>query len=338
MPDGPLRIAVTGAAGYLGGRLIQRLQDCDSVSYVLATDIRAPISTYGDRPVIPAYAGIHEAAGGVIQDVEFARLDITEPFPDLFARYDINAVVHLAYKLNPGRRPDLARRVNVTGTDHVIEACANSDVAHVVYLSSTSVYGAHPDNPDFLTEDDPVRSIPGFQYSEHKAAAESRLIEFAERSSTTAVTILRGCPVMGPHADNFIANAFRKPALPRLGDADPPMQFIHEDDLTEVIIKCLEAGPSGTYNVAGDGTIRWSRMAAVMGRRTLRLPPAAWRALTSVAWTLGLQSDSPACGLDFIRYRWTASADKLKRELGVSPKHTSSQAWESFARPSSVRL
>ena len=339
MPDGPLRVAVTGAAGYLGGRLIQRLQDCDSVSYILATDIQARSENRVERSERD-WRGLTPRSSPLTPHnrVEFARLDITEPFPDLFARYDINAVVHLAYKLNPGRRPDLARRVNVTGTDHVIQACANSDVSHVVYLSSTSVYGAHPDNPDFLTEDDPVRPIPGFQYSEDKAAAESRLTEFAERSSTTAVTILRGCPVMGPHADNFIANAFRKPALPRLGDADPPMQFIHEDDLTEVIIKCLEAGPSGTYNVAGDGTIRWSRMAAVMGRRTLRLPPAAWRALTSAAWSLGLQSDSPACGLDFIRYRWTASADKLKRELGVSPKHTSSEAWESFARQSSVRL
>ena len=319
MPDARLRVAVTGAAGYLGGRLAERLRDCDDVSYVLATDIRTPReSAHNDH-------------------VNFAHLDVTEPFPDLFGRHDINAVVHLAYKLNPGRRPDLARRVNVTGTDHVIEACANSDVSQVVYLSSTSVYGAHPDNPDFLTEDDPVRPIPGFQYSEDKAAAESRLIEFAERNSAASVTILRGCPVMGPNADNFIANAFRKPALPRLGDADPPMQFIHEDDLTEIIVKCLETGPSGTYNVAGDGTIRWSQMAAVMGRRTLRLPPAAWRSLTSIAWSLGLQSESPACGLDFIRYRWTASADKLKRELDSSPKHTSSEAWESFANTRSLR-
>ena len=312
MPDRPLRLAITGAAGYLGSRLIERLQGHDAVGYILATDIRSPGSTYNGQ-------------------VEFVRIDVTEPFPDLFGRYDINAVVHLAYTLNPGRRPDLARRVNVSGTDHVVEACSNSDVAHVVYLSSTSVYGAHPDNPEFLTEEDPVRPVPGFQYSEDKAAAERRLIEFSEQSSSVPVTILRGCPVIGPHADNFIANAFRKPVLPRVGGADPPMQFVHENDLTEIIVKCLERRPSGIFNVAGDGTIHWTRMAAVMGRRMLRLPPVIWRSLTSVAWDLGLQSDSPACGLDFIRYRWTASADKLKRELAASLKYTSSEAWESFA-------
>ena len=292
--------------------LIERLQDCDAVDYILAIDIRTPSSTYSDS-------------------ADFVRVDVTEPFPDLFARYEINAVVHLAYVLNPGRHTGPARRVNVSGTNRVIEACANADVAHVVYLSSTSVYGAHPDNPEFLTEDDPVRPVPGFQYSEDKVAAEERLIEFAEQSSGALVTVLRVCPVMGPRADNFIANAFRKPVLPRLGEADPPMQFVHEDDLTDVVIKCLETRPSGIYNVAGDGTIRWTQIASVMGRRMLRLPPVAWHSLTSMAWYLGLQSDSPACGLDFIRYRWTASAEKLKRDVGVSLKHTSREAWESFA-------
>ena len=109
------------------------------------------------------------------------------------------------------------------------------------------------------------------------------------------------------------------------------MQFTHEDDLTEVIVKCLETRAAGVYNVAGDGSIRWTEMAAIMGRRMLRLPPMAWRSLTSLAWNLGMQSDSPACGLDFIRYRWTVSADKLKRDLGVNLAYTSSEAWESFA-------
>ena len=312
MADESLRVAITGAAGYLGSRLIERLEESDTADYILATDVRIPLSNHGEN-------------------TDFVRLDVTEPFPTLLAQHDINAVVHLAYVLNPGRRRDRARKVNVLGTEHLVEACRNSDVSHVIYLSSTSVYGAHPDNPEFLTEEDPVRPIPGFQYSEDKVAAERRLTDFAEESSKAAVTILRGCPVMGPRADNFIANAFHKPVLPRIGNADPPMQFTHEDDLMSVIARCLETKSSGVYNVAGDGTIRWSNMAQIMGRTMLRLPLVAWRSLTSLAWNLGLQSDSPACGLDFIRYRWTASADKLKRELGVNLTYTSSEAWESFA-------
>ena len=310
--DRSVRIAVTGAAGYLGGILIERLADHDRASYVLATDIRQPGSSSREN-------------------IEFVQQDITRPFAALFREHRIDVVVHLAYVLDSSSRPESARHVNVIGTDHVLEACQSANVSHIVYLSSTSVYGAHMDNPDFLTEDDPVRPVLGFQYSENKVDAEKRLIEFSRRYPQVAVTILRVCPVMGPNADNFIANAFRKPVLPGVGSADPPMQFLHEDDLLELLMRYIQDRFSGIYNVAGNGTILWSEMAQVMKRRLLRLPPAVWQAITATAWTLRLQSESPACGLDFVRYRWTVSTAKLRRDLGIDLRYTSRQAWESFA-------
>ena len=227
MDEAVLRIAVTGASGYVAGRLIRRLQKSDGVDTILATDIGPPTIQYSRK-------------------VKFMSWDVTAPCPDLFARHRIDAVVHLAYVLNPAHRKTHARMVNVTGTDNVLDACENAGVRHVIYLSSTSVYGAHPDNPPFLTEDDPIRPIKGFQYSEDKAAAEARLSTFAEWNPSAAVTVLRVCPVMGPNADNFIAGAFRKPLLPAIGGADPPMQFLHEDDLISVLTQCLEQRPAGT--------------------------------------------------------------------------------------------
>ena len=339
MADLGLRVAVTGASGYIGGRLIERLHG-DSAGYVLATDVRPPEA---GQPVGASLVGAQsppeagQPAGASLAGaqsphearicVEFVRHDIAEPLGDMFRRRRIDAVVHLAYVLNPGRRVGLARRVNVGGTANVIRACEDAGVSRVVYLSSASVYGARADNPDWLTEDDPPRPLRRFAYSEQKLEAERLLTEFAARTGTK-VSIIRACPVMGPNADNFIANAFRKPVLPVLGDADPPMQFIHEDDLVETLIRCLRSKPSGIYNAAGDGAIRWGEMAALAGRRTLRLPASAWRALAAAGWALGIQNDSPAVGLDFIRYRWMVSADKLKRELGVEMRYTSREAWE----------
>ena len=310
MNKAPLRVAVTGAAGYIAGRLISRLHDSDGVETILASDIRPPPVPYSDK-------------------VKFARWDITAPRPDIFAAHRINAVVHLAYVLNPSRREAYARKVNVAGTDNVLQACQAAGVRHILYLSSTSVYGARPDNPPFLAETDPIRPVEGFQYSEDKAAAESHLAEFARREPRAAVTVLRVCPVMGPNADNFIANAFRKPILPAIGDADPPMQFLHEDDLIRALTLCLERRPAGIYNLAPDDTIRWSEMVAMTQARMLRLPAPLWRSLTSAAWRLRLQNDSPACGLDFIRYRWTASPKKIKSQLRLRLRYTSRAAWQS---------
>jgi len=310
MSDTPLRIAITGASGYIAGRLIRQLQDCSSVSVILATDVRPPGTQFSDK-------------------VKFAHWDVVESRPDIFSSHRIDTVIHLAYVLNSARREAHARRVNVTGTDNVLKACREAGVKHVVYLSSTSVYGAHADNPALLTETDPVRPVEGFQYSQDKVAAESRLLEFAQRSPESIVTILRVCPVMGPNADNFIANAFKKPILPAIGSADPPMQFLHEDDLVHTVALCLDHRPKGTYNVAGEGSIAWTEMIRMINRPVLKLPAAVWYPLTSAAWHLRLQNESPACGLDFIRHRWTASTEKIKAEIGIKFRHTSWSAWQS---------
>ena len=313
MSDAPLRIAITGASGYIAGRLISQLQDCGGVSHILATDTRPPGIRFSGK-------------------VKFAYWDVAERRPDIFSSHRIDAVLHLAYVLNPARRKANARRVNVAGTDNVLQASRGAGVKHVIYLSSASVYGAHADNPTLLTETDPVRPVEGFQYSQDKVAAESRLLEFARRNPEAIVTILRACPVIGPNANNFIANAFKKPVLPAIGSADPPMQFLHEDDLVRALARCLKLRPRGVYNVAGDGIIRWSEMVSMMERPLIRLPAPIWYFLTSAAWRLRLQSDSPACGLDFIRHRWTASAEKIKAEIGIEFRHTSRSAWQSYAR------
>ncbi len=280
---------------------------------ILATDIRPPSVEYSSK-------------------VTFVAWDVSENRPDIFARHRVDTVIHLAYVLNPTREKSRARIVNVAGTGNVLQAAEKSGVRQVIYLSSASVYGAHADNPELLKETDPVRPLEGFQYSQDKVVAESLLCKFASRNPEIAVTILRVCPVMGPNADNFIANAFKKPLLPGIGSADPPMQFLHEDDLVQTLIRCLERRPRGIYNVGGDGAVRWSEMVAMMNRPIIRLPAPVWYVLTSAAWHLRLQNDSPAIGLDFIRYRWTADTDKIKSAIGIEFRHSSRSAWESYSR------
>ncbi len=313
MSDLPRRVGVTGAAGYIAGRLIDGLVALKSVESVLATDIRQPQS-------IPS------------PKVEFLRQDVGEPFPDLFVGRELDAVVHLAYVLNPGHDRRAAHRVNVQGTANLLEACARAGVRHILYVSSTSVYGAHLDNPELLSEDAPMRPLKGFQYSEDKAETEGLLTAFAAANSGTAVTVLRACPVLGPFADNFISRALSKRVLVALRGYDPPMQFLHEDDLVEIMLKCLTDRRSGTYNLAGNGTVLWSEMAGLLERRLLNLPAPVLYTLAALGWHLRLQSESPARGLDFIKYRWNADTDKVRRELGAEFRYTSRQSLEAFAR------
>ena len=307
------RVAVTGAAGYIGRKLVTALELDSTVESVLAIDL------------LPL-------AGHVSSKVAFLRHDITLPFTAALSDHRVDALVHLAFVLNPSRDRNRSREVNVGGALQALRSCAQAGVGHVVYLSSSTVYGAHPDNPAELTEESPMRPVSGFQYGEDKVEVEGLLADWVKRDPRMTASVLRACPVMGPSADNFIAEAFSKPFLVGVLGHDPEMQLCHEDDVVEVIRACTLSRSVGVYNVAGDRAIRWSEMVRAMGRRLVRLPARITYPLTELTWRIKLQNDSPAVGLDFIRYPWVVSTAKLRRELGFGPMRTSQEAWDSFAR------
>lgn len=305
------RIAVTGASGYLGRLLIARLERRAAVERILALDIRPPRA-----PLSPK--------------VDFVHCDITAPLRDLFADHSIDAVVHLAFRIKPGRDRAAAHAVNIGGLANALDACRRARVERILYLSSATLYGAHPDNPPYLTETSPLRPISGFQYAEDKIQAERLLAEYAACHPEVSVAVLRACPILGATADNFIAESFSRRALVAFKGYDPPMQFLHERDAARIIADCLFKGVHGIYNVAGRGAIHWSEMAELAGRRLIRLPAPMLYRLAALSWTLRLQSSSPASGLDFIRYPWLVSAQKLAEEHGIVPEHTSCEAWNAF--------
>ena len=313
MAEGPHRIAVTGATGYVGTVLIRHLVEREDVGGILAIDVREPTSSFGAK-------------------VSFVRQDVSEPFPGLFADHEVDTAVHLAYVLRQGRDRETNRRVNVGGTRNTLDACRRGGVGRIVYLSSTSVYGAHPDNPDVPTEDTPPRPIAGFHYSEDKLESERLLDEFASAYSGAAVCVLRCCPIMGPNADNFIARAFDRPFLVAVSGANPPMQLIHEEDVVRCLAQVAMGDAEGLYNMAGAGSIRWHEMAAARGRPVISLPAWLLYPATQLTWALRLQSDSPAMGLDFVRYPWLAGTEKIARETGFRPQFSSRDAWESHVR------
>lgn len=311
-----LRVAVTGAAGSIGARLVGRLAASDDVDAVIALDARFIDPTH---PKVTAY-----------------QRDISQPVEDVFKEHGVSSVVHLAFQLKPGRNREAVRRTNVGGTAQVLQSCQAADVGHILYLSSTTVYGAYPNNNASFTEESPTQPVRGFQYAEDKAATEPLLQAYGLDNPNTHNTVLRGCVVMGPNSDNFITKAFSKPLLVSVLGTNPQMQFIHEDDLQDVLELCLKAQLSGVYNIAGAGTVPYSDIARVAGRRSLPVPAALLYPLTQATWALRLQGDSPSCGLDMIRWPWVANIEKLRRETGFTPRYTSRQALEAstLAKPS----
>ncbi len=306
----PSTVAVTGAAGYIGKRLVERLLREDSVRRIVGVDIRPSI----------------------IEDVRYTHVqqDIRAPLGAVFENAGVEVAAHLAFVLRQTRKREEGWGVNVGGAASLLRACESADVRRVVLMSSATVYGPRPGNPDALTEEAALYPPKGFAYAEDKAACEEHFLRFQKQGNDREVSVLRGCVVMGPNASNFITSALDKPLLIGVRGADPAMQFVHEDDLVDLLARFMTESHPGVYNVAAPGGVRWSEVVAMAGKRMLSLPASLAYGLTNLAWTARAQSDAPAIGLDFIRWPWTVSTAKLEAELGHHFAHSSRAALESY--------
>ena len=186
--------------------------------------------------------------------VEFVKRDITQDISDILIEHRIDSVAHLAFVIRPDRNRERVHRVNVAGAANVLDGCASAGVEHVLYMSSATVYGAHPDNTQTLTECAPLRPVTGFQYAEAKVEVEELLREFERRHRGASVCVLRACPVLGSDADNFVARNLARRVLVGVSGYDPPMQFLHEDDASEIMAHCLLSGIAGHYTMWVAGT------------------------------------------------------------------------------------
>src|ERR671916_2257668 len=152
-----LRVAVTGASGNVGTALLRRLAAPRSgVAEVRGLARRQPPST-------PPNDGVRW---------HLADLGETRSEHELTRFLDgVDAVVHLAWALQPGRQPERLHRVNVDGTRRLARAAAGAGVPHFVHLSSLGAY-APGGGGRKVAEDWPVTGIPSSQYSRDKSQAE----------------------------------------------------------------------------------------------------------------------------------------------------------------------
>jgi UDP-glucose 4-epimerase len=306
-------VAVTGASGYVGSSLLRELEE-EGLERIVALDIR------------PLQNPVHNVA--------LLNRSVVQPLGEIFREHRVDTVVHLAFVMRPSRRPseaEAARGINVGGMENVLRACRSARVKHLIYLSSHTVYGAHRGNPIPITEEAPLRPNRGFQYAEHKVLCEEAIRRFSQEYRNTRITILRTCVVMGPTAQNYITQALDKPMLVGVLGNDPPMQFVHDNDVARVITLMTRDPHPGIYNVAGERTVRYSRMTELAHRRLIHLPAALLYPMTQITWELGIQKDSPAVGLNFIRFPLIVSTGKLKGITGFRFRYTSEEALASYA-------
>jgi len=310
-------VLVTGAAGYVGRLCVAALaKRRNELSALVALDW---------TEVEPS-----ERLEGVV----YEQGDICDPALDeLFRKHGIDTVVHLAsiVRAPKGAPEDLAYRVDVLGTQNILEACEAAKATRLIVTSSGAAYGYHPDNPDWLDENDPLRGNDEFEYSKHKRMVEDMLARWREERPELRQIVFRPGTVVGPDVHSPVTDLFEKPVILGIVGSDSPFVFIWDQDLVACLVDAVFSDKVGVYNQAGDGALTPREIAKMLKKPYVPLPASLVKSILWALQSVGLTENGPE-RVNFLRYRPVLSNRRLKEEYGYIPKLSSREAFELYAR------
>ena len=305
-----MRVVVVGATGNVGTSVVSALAADEAVESVLGL-ARRP-----DGPPHPK--------------VRWERADVrlTDMAP-AFAGAD--AVIHLAWLLQPSHQEPRMRAVNVDGSARVFEAAAQAGVGTLVYASSVGAYAAAPSGDRPLDEAWPTTGIPSAYYARHKARVEAMLDRFEADHPQMRVVRLRPALIFKREAATEIKRYFVGPLVPpwaiRPGvlpaipwPAGLRFQAVHTSDIAQAYrLAVTNDEARGAYNIAADPVIGPSEFGAIVGARIVEVPDGVVRKTLELSWRARLQATAPGW-LDMALGVPVMDTSRARDELGWTPK------------------
>lgn len=247
---------ITGGAGFVGSNFARLIQPS------VLMDWRKPGYLFKDSELI-------------FEDSEFVHGDIRElrDFEPCLSGGEVGSVIHLA--AIPGLKkceeePELARKVNVNGTENVLEFARKNDIPKVIFASSAGVYGEIKEHP--ITEDHPIDPL-NF-YSETKVEGERLCRRYSEDYGIGAV-IMRMSNLYGPGFQVkpnqtvipiFVLRALLNSPLRIYGDGEQTRDFVHVEDVAQAFRKVLESSERSfrIFNLGSGETTSINKLAEII--------------------------------------------------------------------------
>ncbi|MCA5893981.1 NAD-dependent epimerase/dehydratase family protein [Isoptericola sp. NEAU-Y5] len=325
-----MRIVVVGETGNVGTALLRALAEEPEVTSVLGVARRLP-----DRTAEP-----YRQSDWAAVDLAGEEDDVVERLTTLFR--DADAVVHLAWLIQPNRERELLRTANVEGTRRVARSVVAAGVPHLVVASSVGVYSAVDDDAP-RAEDWPAGGIATSHYSVDKAAQERVLDELERDHPEVVVARLRTALVFQGDAGAEVVRLFVGPFVPvgLLRHGRPPLlplpaglrlQAVHADDAADAYRRVLLRRAGGAFNVAAHDLLRGPDVARIVDHgRLVELPPAAVRTAVSLAYATHAVAADPGW-VDMGMGVPVMDTSRAVSELGWQPRHTAAHSLEEVVR------
>lgn len=300
---------VTGAGGFVGRRLVDRLLG-------QGTRVRALVR----RGLV----------GAVPRDgLERVRGDVTDPASLRRAIAGCEVVFHCAWG---GESLEDARRINVGGTVHLVEAAAAGGVGRLVHVSTMAVHGDRL--PAVLTEDVPF-DLGGDAYGVSKAEGERAALERG-RACGVEIVALRPSLVYGPHAPFWLVGYFervRREQVALVDEGRGLANLLFVDDLVDAMLAAARRpGIAGeACLVSGAEPVTWRDYLGHFARMCGKpLPPSVplWRARLEMqalrVYGVLTERGRRLQGMDIrlMSQHAAVSIDRARQVLGWEPAHS----------------
>jgi nucleoside-diphosphate-sugar epimerase len=299
-----MRVVVVGATGNVGTSVLSALAAEPDVDQVIGVARRLPARSF--------------------PKASFRSADVvSDDLTDVFRGAD--AVVHLAWLIQPGRDRELLHQVNVRGTERVMEAVARAGVPALIYASSVGAYSPGPKDRQ-VDESWPTGGIASSFYSRHKAAVEQLLDRLeADQPALRVVRLRPGLIFKAEAADEirryFVGHAapriiFRRRLLPVVPDL-PELRFqaVHSVDVGDAFRRAVLSDSRGAFNVAAEPVIAPRELAELLRAWRVPMPAGILRLGADLTYRLHLQPVEPGW-LDMALQVPLMDTARIRQELG----------------------
>lgn len=312
-------VLVTGASRFLGGFLVTRLAQNPDIERVIAVDTQSPTKD------------MHRRMGRA----EFVLADIRNPLIGKVIRnMNVDTVVHASAVTKAPKSGARAamKDMNVIGAMQLFAVCQKApSVRKVVLRSSSVVYGSSAKDPVKFTEEMSARRRPTGAFARDMIEIEGYLRGLARRRSDIATTILRLAPTVGNRLPGSLSNYLTSPLVPNVLGRDARLQLLHEEDALGALECATLGGPSGTYNVAGDGIVMMTQAVRRAGGLTVPMPYGLFRNVGHALVGSVMKSFTKE-ELDYFHFGCGLDTTRMREELGFEPRWTTKEALDDFAR------
>ncbi len=311
-----MKVIVTGATGNVGTSTVRALSESPEIDEIVGLARREPTWTPSKTTWVEANV-------------------LTADLGAVFEGAD--AVIHLAWAIQPSRDAVTLERINVEGSRRVFEGVAAAGVPKLVHASSVGAYSRGPKDRE-VDESWPTEGTPTSFYSRHKVAVERELDRFEAENPETRVVRLRPALIfkdeaateirrlfIGPFLPNFLLRRGWLPALPRVERLR--FQAVHSEDVGRAYLQAVLADASGAFNIAAEPPLSPEQMAERIGVRSFPVPARVVRRLADLSWRARLQP-TPAGWLDMALNVPLMSSKRAREELGWEPRHSGVEALE----------